>query len=198
MRLDALLSPPRLHSRAEVLTRPSPVPRAVGIYGWYFDLAPGSVPTAGAHVWRDQLLLYVGIAPRRPPLDATTPSRRTLAKRIREHYALNAEGSTLRLTLGCLIGLELRRIESRKRPGTAKRMTFGRDGEQHLNEWMAEHARVVWHPCDAAWEIERALFRALTLPLNLDANAHSPFHIELTALRAAAKARARALPPLTR
>jgi hypothetical protein len=192
---DALLNPTKLYTRAEVLARPTPVPAAAGVYGWYFDTPPGPAPFETAHEWDSQRLLYVGIAPKKPPLGQTVSSR-TLADRLREHYALNAEGSTLRLTLGCLLGLELRRIASKKNPGTASRMTFGPDGERRLNDWMALHARVVWHACSEPWAVESELLLRLPLPLNLDANSHSSFHAELTALRAAAKARARSAPPL--
>lgn len=190
-----LLAPPHLHERAEVLVRPSPVPAAPGVYAWYFDVAPGRVPCREAHEWQRHRLLYVGIAPRQPAANGG-PTRRTLRHRIREHYRGNAYGSTLRLTLGCLLGLELRRIASRKRPGTAKRMTFGRDGERQLDTWMEEHARVVWLACADAWHLERELLSRLAPPLNLDANAGSTFRAELRAVRDEARARARALPPL--
>src|SRR5689334_21183500 len=80
-------------------------------------------------------LLYVGIAPRhmRPRV-----SRQSLRTRIRYHLRGNADGSTLRLTLGCLIGLELRRV------GSGARMTFGRAGEAALDAWLAGNARVCW------------------------------------------------------
>jgi hypothetical protein len=44
--------------------------------------------------------------------------------------------------LGCLVGLELRRVSS------GKRMTFGEAGEAALGQWTANHARVCWaeHP----------------------------------------------------
>jgi hypothetical protein len=192
---DDLLRPTRLFSRDDVLAKPTPVPAVAGIYAWYFDAAPGPAPLEGAHAWMDHRLLYVGIAPRRPTPGAA-PTRRSLAVRLREHFNLNAEGSTLRLTLGCLLGLELRRIASRKRPGTARRMTFGRDGEAQLNAWMAAHARVVWHPDPEPWIIEEQMLERMVLPLNLDANRHGAFHAQLSAIRAEARARARALPPL--
>lgn len=193
--VDDLLKPARLYTRAEVLARPSPVPSAGGVYGWYFDAPPGPTPVGDAHLWEGSHLLYVGIAPKQPPV-GRRPSSRTMADRLREHYNLNAEGSTLRLTLGCLLGLELRRIASRKNPGTAKRMTFGPDGEARLNDWMETHARVVWHECAEPWVLEHDLLRQLALPLNLDANSHSAFHAELTTLRATAKREARSLLPL--
>jgi hypothetical protein len=46
-------------------------------------------------------LLYVGISPK-PPSAVGTPSRQTLRSRLRYHFRGNAEGSTLRLSLGCL------------------------------------------------------------------------------------------------
>jgi hypothetical protein len=190
-----LLQPSKLYTRAEVLARPTPAPAAAGVYAWYFDVAPGPVPFDEAHQWKGQRLLYVGIAPRKPP-SGKPPGNRTLAARLREHFNLNAEGSTLRLTLGCLLGIELRRIASQKHPGTARRMTFGPEGERQLNAWMATHARVVWHECVEPWALEHQVLKALPLPLNLDANSHSSFHAHLTALRADAKARARLLPPL--
>ena len=49
-----------------------------------------------------------------------------MRERIRYHYQGNAEGSTLRLTLGCLLSEELD-IEL-QRVGSGKRMTFA-EGE---------------------------------------------------------------------
>ncbi|WP_374939609.1 GIY-YIG nuclease family protein [Streptomyces sp. UH6] len=53
---------------------------------------------------------------------ANPTSTQNLRKRVRYHCRGNAAGSTLRLTLGCLPGLELRRV------GSGKRMTFGKAG----------------------------------------------------------------------
>jgi hypothetical protein len=38
----------------------------------------------------------------------------------------------MRQALGCLLGLELRRV------GSGARMTFGRDGETALNAWLED------------------------------------------------------------
>jgi len=190
-----LFEPTRLYTRAEVLAKPCPVPAEPGIYGWYFKQPPRSVALDGVHEHQGQKLLYVGIAPKRPPVTGR-PSSTTLRDRIRQHYSLNAYGSTLRLTLGCLLGIELRRIASKKNPGTAKRMTFGRAGEQRLSRWMDEHAYVVWKVCENAWDIEHRLLAQLDLPLNLDDNQHGGFHATLTEIRASARATARELPPI--
>jgi hypothetical protein len=191
-----LLEPKRLYSRSEVLASPSPVPAEPGVYGWYFDAPPGGVPLAGTHGRDGHSLLYIGIAPRKPSAVGKA-SQRTLRDRLRQHYNLNAYGSTLRLTLGCLLGLELRRIASRKNPGTAKRMTFGPDGEKRLSEWMGQHARVVWCACSEPWLFEATLLNQLVLPLNLDANQRSAFHEALSRVRADARRMARNRPPLS-
>lgn len=63
----------------------------------------------------------------------------------------NAEGSTLRLSLGVLlepvIHTELRRI------GSGKRWTFS-EKEQVLSEWMGEHTCVTWIEDPAPWVLE--------------------------------------------
>lgn len=173
-----LVDPAKLWEAAEVLARPSPVPSAAGIYGWYFTRPPHpSLPA--------DRLLYVGIAPRRM---VTRSSRQNLRTRVRYHFRGNAEGSTLRLSLGCLLGLELRRV------GSGRRMTFGKAGEKELTEWMAEHARVCWVPHDEPWTGESALIAQLDLPLNLDQNRRHAFHGYLSGLHASARAQARNLP----
>src|SRR4051812_42159670 len=101
-----LLSPPRLWSAEQVLTRPSPIPAMPGTYAWYFDVAPPAVPTEGCHQSGGCLLLYVGISPRAPYSDGRS-SRQTIRSRIRYHYRGNAYGSTLRLTLGSLLSSTL-------------------------------------------------------------------------------------------
>lgn len=178
MEAPALVSPDRLWSAHEALARPSPVPAVAGVYGWHFERAPH----AGLDADR---LLYVGIAPR---YMANRASTQNLRKRVRYHYRGNAAGSTLRLTLGCLLGLELRRV------GSGKRMTFGKVGEAELSAWMAEYARVCWIESSEPWELETELISQLDLPLNLDQNSSHPFYGELKRLRAEARARARELP----
>jgi hypothetical protein len=104
--LPGLRSPIRLWSRSEVLARPSPVPRSSGVYAWYLRELPPGVPASDCIRCNGLTLLYVGIAPR-PPAANGRVSRRTLRTRLRQHYARNAAGSTLRLTLGCLLAHQL-------------------------------------------------------------------------------------------
>lgn len=186
-----LAAPPR--SRSEVFTRPSPIPAAPGVYGWWFRSLPAAVDITGCQREGDLTLLYAGISPSRPPLNGKPPSQQNIRKRITYHFRGNAEGSTLRKTLGCLLadelGIELRRV------GSGTRRTFGPD-EAVLSQWMASNALVSWLAVPQPWLLERKLLSSLDLPLNLQDNAHNKFHKELTDIRAAAEARARALPVL--
>jgi hypothetical protein len=192
---EALTRPERLYSRSEVLARPSPVPPKAGVYGWYFDEAPPGVITSRSVSSHGCHLLYVGISPKRPPMNGRPPSSQTLRSRISYHYRGNAEGSTLRLTLGSLLserlGIQLRRV------GSGSRYTFS-SGEELLSAWMAGHAFVTWVPTDAPWLAEDHLIATLDLPLNLDQNARHPFQPSLKARRAQMRREAQRLPVLPR
>ena len=117
--MNPILQPDRFWSRAEVLANPSPVSRQPGVYGWYFKNIPPGVPTDNCRCQDGLTLLYTGISPNAPPQNGRNPSSQSLGDRIRYHYRGNAEGSTLRLTLGCLLaeelGIQLRRVGSGKR-----------------------------------------------------------------------------------
>ena len=175
---------------SSLLARPCPVPASAGVYAWFFDWCPQGVPIEGLVRSNGFVLLYVGISPKRPSA-VGSPSRQTLRSRLQYHFQGNAKGSTLRLSLGCLLsqslGIELRRV------GSGRRMTFGA-GEQTLTNWLERNARIVWLACDGPWRVEEQLIRSVSLPLNLDQNRHHGFHSVLSEKRRAAKARARELP----
>ena len=78
---------------------PTPVPAAAGTYAWYFKQLPAAIDTTRCVSWSELTLLYVGISPKVPPVGGVGASRQNLRRRLRQHYALNAYGSTLRLTL---------------------------------------------------------------------------------------------------
>jgi hypothetical protein len=100
-------------------------------------------------------LLYVGIAPKEAKGQIVKPSVRTLRQRLRDHFNGNAEGSTLRLTLGCLLSetlnIKLRRV------GSGRRHTFTNPGEIILDTWMMRHARVAWAAVDEPWIVEEEI-----------------------------------------
>jgi hypothetical protein len=181
-----LIQPQQLFARSDVLSKPCPVPETAGLYAWYFRTIPPHVPTAGCITVNDWTLLYAGISPK------NVISKQNLRQRISYHYRGNAEGSTLRLTLGVL--LESVSDSPLRRVGSGKRMTFTHVGEQWLDAWMQQNARVCWVECAAPWIAERAMMETVSLPLNIQDNSHHGFSARLSALRSAAKARARELP----
>jgi hypothetical protein len=170
--LDQLLQPNKIFSRSEVLERPNPVPRQAGVYAWYFKEVPPRVPTSGCVRVGGLTLLYVGISPGPPPRNGSPPSKQNLRNRIRYLFRGNAEGSTLRLTLGCLLaetlGISLRRVE------IGKRITFG-EGESILSDRMGKNAFVAWAVTSEPWKAEKLIIRSTSLPLNLGHNEHHPF-----------------------
>jgi hypothetical protein len=183
------LSRTRLYSREEALASPSPVAVAGGVYGWWFNVPPAVMDTSGCHERDGYRLLYIGISPTRPPMNGRPPSKSGLRRRIQTHCAGNAEGSTLRKTLGCLLseelGIELRRV------GSGNRRTFVR-GEQALSAWIEEHARVGFVLHHRPWELEDHLIASVDLPLNLQGNSRNRFHSEVSAARSRCVARANA------
>lgn len=181
--MDALTNPECLYSRSEVLTRPCPIPAVRGVYAWYFKEPPPTVPTDGCLTKDGHTLLYVGISPK------NDSSSENLQKRVSYHFRGNAEGSTLRLTLGALLAplndFPLRRV------GSGNRMTLTHLGEQWLDGWMADNAKVCWVEHPQPWVLEDELLKSLSLPLNLQGNTHHPFFGLLGEIRRAAKAAAR-------
>jgi hypothetical protein len=183
--LRELLHPRHLMSCPEILARPCPVIQEPDVYAWHFRQVPGSVPIHGCHTIGEHTLLYIGISPCRPPKAGST-RRKSLRRRVRYHACGNAEGSTLRLSLGCLsaheLGIELRRV------GSGDRTSFT-IGERKLSAWMAENARVA----DEVSGSQGAPISAIRPLVNIDQSTH-PFTARLSAIRCAAKARARVLP----
>jgi hypothetical protein len=157
-----------------------------GVYAWFFKEIPEIVPTDGC-VTKDGLtLLYVGISPK------NERSSQNIRKRIKSHYQGNAEGSTLRLTLGVLLegksGFPLRRA------GSGKRMTLTHVGEQWLDAWMQENALVCWVEHSDPSALEREILKSFSLPLNLQDNQDHPFWAKLSDLRKEANRNARQEP----
>lgn len=187
--ISHLLNPKHLVPRSELIGRSSVVPSASGIYAWYFSEPPSQEINLGkCWRWQDKWLLYIGISPSEPPKNGARASKNTLRKRINGHMNGNAYGSTLRLSLGCLLS-ETLNIKLQYR-GESKSMTFA-DGEAILSEWLDKNAFVTWVEHDEPWVIEREAIDKLYLPLNLDMNKQHPFHPILTQSRKNARNKAK-------
>lgn len=180
--------PEKIWSRDEVMHNPSLVPAVSGIYFWWFKSLPSIVPLDECVTFNGHTLLYVGISPDKK---GKPNSRANLKTRIKTHYFGNAEGSTLRRTLGVLLSSEsnfpLRSV------GSGRRTTFTHLGEQWLDAWMAENAKVHWFPHDEPWVLEERLISSYSLPLNIQGNSHA-FRAPLSAMRCKAMTEAKAMP----
>ena len=189
-----LINPIKVWSHEDIFSKPCPVPKEPGIYAWYFQNIPSEIPAEECVHYNDLALLYIGISPKKPPNNKPL-SKQTIYKRIRYHLKGNAEGSTLRLTLGCLLsenlGIQLRCV------GSGNRMTFS-DGEDKLSNWMRANAFVIWKIYSEPWILEEEFIKKLSLPLNLDKNKDHPFYEKLKIKRKMAKINARKLPILPR
>jgi hypothetical protein len=180
----------QMYSRSEVLSKPCPVPSEPGVYAWFFRDVPAIIPFEGCLVRDNLTLLYVGISPKAPSKSGKASPQR-LRDRVRYHYQGNAEGSTLRLSLGCLLRSDLE-IQLR-RVGSGRRMTFATYGEDALSEWMSQNAFVTWVTHDEPWVLEDELINSVSLPLNIQGNGHHPFQKTLSAIRSDARTTARDL-----
>lgn len=172
--------------RATALSDHSPLPRSPGVYVWYFRDVPSGVPVSNCVRGHGGFLLYVGIAPDKP---GKRISKQTIRSRVRYHLHGNAEGSTLRRTLGILLaeksGFPLRRV------GSGRRMTLTHLGEQWLDEWLNRNALVSWQEHKEPWTLEDEIMQTISCPLNIKGNKRHPFYQTLCKLRADAFANAR-------
>ena len=166
--LDSIFSPAIVYSRLDLQESPRIIPAENGIYFWWIKSLPDIVPLDNCVKYDEYHLVYSGISPDKK---GKPNSKSTLRTRIRTHYFGNAEGSTLRRTLGILLAEQsafpLRRV------GSGKRMTFTHLGEQWLDEWMEKNTRISWILDPEPWVIEENIFKIVSLPLNLKGNEHS-------------------------
>lgn len=146
-------------------------PTEPGLYAWYFPYAALRVNAWGCIRHAGRALVYIGQA---------SDLRRRICN---DHFRGNAEGSTLRRTLGCLLQDRLKIQLTTTRTG---KWMFGSDGENVLSEWMQSHARVMWVSLRderVDWprkadetdkqvldRAERRMIASFRLPLNLDDN----------------------------
>ncbi len=163
------------------------MPLEPGVYVWYFQNIP-NVPVESCERNDGFVLLYIGM----------TGNSNRLRGRIRGHYSGNAENSTLRQSLGCLLSEELN-IELRYYR-RSKRFSYQDtvEGEEILSQWMQENARVLFCVCAdnaEAHQLESWLIchKNLSLPLNLQGNREHEFYQTLRRIRRDHLARAREL-----
>ena len=193
--ISNLLHPKKLYSREDILKSPNPVPSQNGIYAWYFKSTPNidifkkyyqiETNTKASFLkdsfkFKDYQLLYIGISPK------DIKSKNNIRNRIRGHMNGNSYGSTLRLSLGCLLSNELN-ITLNKYGSS---IHFG-EGEEKLSKWINHNAFVTFQTCEEPWNVEDEAIRTLLLPLNIRDNDKSVFKKPLETIRKNAKSMAR-------
>jgi hypothetical protein len=176
--LRQLLNPKSLWTRKALGDGLLQVPAQPGVYAWWFKKRPPGVPCRDAYRAGTKWLLYVGIAPSR----ATSSTRRTLKKRLKNHWQGRIACSTLRRSLACLLETELE-LRLRRRSG---KLILAKAEEEILSEWMARNVAVSWIVHPEPWLVEDAILASkICLPLNIAGSSHS-FANRLRALRVAA------------
>lgn len=76
-----------IHSPAETLVQPSPVPKEPGVYGRWFRELPAGIDVQECISRDDLTLLYAGISPKGPPKNGRSPSKKALRSRIKNSPA---------------------------------------------------------------------------------------------------------------
>lgn len=111
-------------------------------------------------------------------------SRKSLRRRIgHDHLKGHSSFSTLRISLGCLLGYPL---IHRDRVPDGKHFRFSPDDEKSLSSWMRRNLAFYFKPNDEPTKIEDLLVARFNPPLNLDKNENpinGTFRDRLKALR---------------
>lgn len=174
MNPDIYISTNKIMSLRDLVKR-SP-PTSSGLYSWWFEkrVIKKLLPTIkltdypeDSKGWifkKKWKLLYIG-------------KGSNLKRRILDyHFSGDADVSSLRLSLGCLLSIELGIcLWKRPRPTEGEYgYTFSDEGEEKLTKWMAENAWVSWSERPDYDESEKKYIRKYTPLLNIDDNPH-PF-----------------------
>lgn len=152
------------------------LPAARGIYGLFFRIPPGPVPTAGCLGRAGLWLLYIGTA------GADLAKSGTLRRRLgTQHLGGNERRSTLCQTLAALLPEVAGPAIARNERGRVKYHTSP-EGAERLRRWMDANVSACWTACARPAELEERLIRRYDPPLNIDFCVH-PFASRLSALR---------------
>ena len=118
---------------------------------------PSPIVREGAH------LLYVGA------------SRRSVRSRIASNLSMQAKGSSLRWSVGCILAryLDLKAVDLED---------FG-EGEVLLRQWISNNALFAIIPTNEPFHLERSLIRLFQTPLNITHRKSRPLSKHLMHLR---------------
>lgn len=171
-----------IHKIEDILKNNIKVPKAKGIYAWYFNELPPYIPAKKYIKIDGWTLLYVGIA------GDTPESSATLHSRIKGMHLGNGGESSLRDSLGALLTKKLA-IRPTKRGDSTRFMD--EDGEK-LTDWLRSHAQLNFLTDSFPWEVEDHILADYghLLPLNSSKNKNNGFRKELKKIKADCKSNA--------
>lgn len=120
-------------------------------------------------------VIYIGI------------SKNSLRKRdYRQHFTGNAGRSTLRKSIGSLMGLKKTWRDKPKNGEQTTKTKFTDEDEEKLSQWMKDNLLLLFNENNNQETLETAMIQVLNPPLNLDKNYNSinlPFRTQLKKLR---------------
>ena len=152
---------------------PQEIPTGAGNYILVFREGR-SLPDTGLHVqmakFRGMDILYTGVA---------GPSSGLRRRITWAHFGNNAGRSTLRRSLGVLLGFTPIPRDT-KNPGNGH-VRFCPDEEARITAWMKDNLLVYYFSNDSYEEMEDEMIATLNPPLNLSKNAN-PVNSEILAL----------------
>lgn len=141
--------------------------KQAGCYAWFFRLEAikqlggivDNLPLEKCYVRGSLVLLYIGTSSSKGIKEGVEP--RCLKSRLKKHLGKNASCSTLRLSLGLLLGQNLKKRRSR----------FRLEDEDDLNSWLCDNAFVCFVEDSDPIELESAILKHLIFyPLNIKDN----------------------------
>lgn len=154
----------------------SQLPTVRGVYGLFFGLAPGLVPTLGCLFRNGLSLLYVGTA------GADLCKNGTLRNRLGDHHlGGNERRSTVCQTLAALMPDITGAAIAKNERGKIKFHTSS-EGAERLRHWMDQNIAACWIADLRPADLEMKLVRQYGPPLNIEFSEHR-FVAELKALR---------------
>jgi hypothetical protein len=151
---------------------------APGVYAVFFNQSTQLVERSGYLQFDRQRpfskdgydLLYVGAS-----LDP-------VSRRVMEHLVGNTKGSSLRMTVGALMTIDLG-IDPVGVKGR-NYFDFGFDGEERLTDWFLANTRVASVASREPFREEQDLITTTALPFNINERRRHPFSKYLMSLRA--------------
>jgi predicted GIY-YIG superfamily endonuclease len=178
-----------LFSYEEIEKNKKVIPCQPAVYAWYFKKIKNLPKNFHYPIENGEIicqekngivlnLYYIGIS----------GNNNYLRKRLNQHFNGNAESSTLRYSLGCLLSEHLD-IKLQIKAKSSKRFSKNhciKLGENVLSKWLSENAFISFFSCDdktTAEKIEKWLISKVSLPLNIEHNSKHPFCRELKKIR---------------